>query len=132
MIGFGWAPGLLLAGAAVLPLVLHLLHRTRWRPVAWPAMRLLDDLATRRASRLAVEDLLLLALRVLLLVLIALAVARPQWTPPVAVEDAGGPLAGVLLVDDSLAAAARDSDGRPRLAAQQALAAAWLEGPATS
>lgn len=126
MISFGWAPGLALAATAAVPVALHLLHRTRWVPVPWPAMRLLADLATRRGTRLAVEDLLLLALRVLLLCALALTIARPRWSEPVAAADRHGRIAGVMLVDDGTPAALRGANGTPRLELARELTRTWL------
>ena len=126
MIGFTWIAGLLFALTAVVPLLLHLLRRTRWIAVPWPAMRLLQDLATRRGSRLAVEDLLLLAVRILLICAIALTAARPTWTQPPADTPRRGPIAGVLLLDDGLTAAARVANGDQRFDRQRELGLEWL------
>lgn len=125
MISLGWPLGLALAAGAAVPVVLHLLHRTRWREVAWPAMRLLADVATRRGARLALEDVLLLLLRILLICAVALAVARPRWEEPVATDQRRGRVAAALLLDDGLPSGIRDH-GTVRLAREQELATAYL------
>ncbi len=126
MIALGWPVGLALAAGAAVPVVLHLLHRTRWRTVPWPAMRLLTDVATRRGSRLALEDILLLTLRILLICAVALAIARPRWEEPVATDQRRGRVAAALLIDDGLPAGVRDH-GTARLVREQELAAAYLD-----
>jgi len=70
---------LLLFGAAAIsvPIVIHLLNRRRTRRVEWAAMRFLRASIEKNERRLEIEDLILLALRCLLLILLALALARP-------------------------------------------------------
>ncbi len=125
MITLGWPLGLALAAGAVVPVALHLLQRTRWRSVPWPAMRLLADVATRHGSRLALEDLLLLLVRVLLICAVALTIARPQWAEPVAAEHRRGRVAAAVLIDDGLPSGIREQR-TTRLAQQQQLATAYL------
>ena len=126
MIAAAWPWGLALATTAVVPLVLHLLHRTRWHPVAWPAMRLLRDVATRRGARLALQDVLLLILRMLLLTTIAITVARLQWREPSPPDLRSGRVAGVVLVDDGLPSGALAAQDRPLLDRQKELGLAYL------
>jgi len=126
VIAAAWPWGLALATTAVVPLVLHLLHRTRWHPVAWPAMRLLRDVATRRGARLALQDVLLLILRMLLLMAIAITVARLQWREPSPPDLRSGRVAGVVLVDDGLPSGALAAQDRPLLDRQKELGLAYL------
>src|SRR5438067_1846422 len=69
----------MLAGiaGAVLPLVLHLLNRARYRNVEWGAMMFLglDETGQRRSSRF--KELTLLALRMSIVAALAVALARP-------------------------------------------------------
>ena len=69
---------LLAAAAAVLPLALHLWWRRKPRPVPFSTLRFLDDAVarTRRSSRLT--HLLVLLLRMLAVLLVAAAFARPK------------------------------------------------------
>lgn len=69
----------MLAGlsAAVLPIVLHLLSRARYRRVEWGAMIFLEDTRSRQLDRSRLARYLLLLLRVLAIAAIALAFARP-------------------------------------------------------
>ena len=69
---------LLAAAAAVLPLALHLWWRRKPRPLPFSTLRFLDDAVarTRRSSRLT--HLLVLLLRMLAVLLVAAAFARPK------------------------------------------------------
>lgn len=104
------APGFLVAGAALalVPLALHMLARTPPERRALPTARFLTvDRRTRLRMRRP-SDLLLLALRMALLVLLGAAFARPEWLPErsgesvVVLLDAGADMAPVW--DDALAA----------------------------
>jgi hypothetical protein len=94
------APLFLLGGLAVLvPLALHLLHRRRPRPVNFSTVRFLHQALaeTRRARRL--NNLTVLLLRMLVILLLALAFARPKvrfasWLP-------AGPRTVVVVLDAS-------------------------------
>jgi hypothetical protein len=71
-------PALLVGAAlAVVPLIIHLLNRQRYKPMQWAAMRfvLAAYRKTRRRARL--ENLLLLLLRMAAIALLALAISRP-------------------------------------------------------
>jgi hypothetical protein len=93
--------------AAAAPVLLHIAHRQKFRRVDWGAMRFLQDMLARRRRRLAVDNWLLLAIRVAILACLALALARPQW---VGINGQGdriarsGRVAAVICVDDSLSA----------------------------
>src|SRR5262245_24524092 len=70
----------MLAGLAgvLLPVLAHLLSRKRYDSVDWGAMQFLElDPSARRNLRL--EDLLLLLVRMLLVALLAIALARPWF-----------------------------------------------------
>jgi Mg-chelatase subunit ChlD len=72
-----------LAGAAV-PLVLHLLSRARYQSVEWGAMLFLEGLESRQQYSGRVNQVLLLALRMGMVALLAIALAEPvlqQWSP---------------------------------------------------
>ena len=69
----------LLGGLALLaaPIIIHLLNKRRYQIVNWAAMDFLLEAVTQNRRRLRLEDLILLLLRMLLLALVILAVARP-------------------------------------------------------
>ncbi len=61
------------AGAVSIPIIIHLLHRRRFRIVPWAAMRFLLAAQRKNSRRIRLEQLLLLALRCLMMLLLALA-----------------------------------------------------------
>jgi hypothetical protein len=73
-----------LAGAASIPIIIHLLNRKRYRVVPWAAMRFLLAAQKRTTRKLRIEQWLLLAIRTLLIVLLILAmVSVLSWMEPV-------------------------------------------------
>ncbi len=66
--------GLLLAAV---PVVLHLLMRSRPKKIDFPALRLLENIRKQNSQRMRLRHIGLLLLRILVLVLLVLAVARP-------------------------------------------------------
>src|SRR5688500_16827025 len=71
-------------GGALVPLVLHFLARARCRDVSWGAMMFLDGMDPRQARDARLRQWVLLALRMLIVGLLAVALARPvlrsRWT----------------------------------------------------
>jgi len=65
------------AAAASLPLLIHLLHKSRFKVVPWAAMHLLDPRQLAQKRRIRMENLLLLLVRCLIPVVLALLMARP-------------------------------------------------------
>lgn len=118
-----WAfvhPGLAFASLALaaIPIAIHLLSRRRYHRVTWAAMRFLQRAHRRTRRRTRLEQWLLLALRTAIMLLIALALARPltqRWSAFSAVR--GQRIDRVLLIDDSGSMNARRGDGRIDFAA---------------
>ena len=94
---------LLLAGLGALsvPILIHLLNRARGHRVVWAAMRFLHASLARNQRRLTIENWLLLALRCLLLAVLALALARPTFQNPALVSLNRTAVTGVILLDQS-------------------------------
>ena len=96
-------PGLVIGTSlAAVPLLIHLLNRQRHRPLAWGAMRFVIAAYRKTRRRVQLENLLLLLLRMGVVALLALCVARPF----VGSDGALGPLTEarqdvVLVVDAS-------------------------------
>lgn len=103
-------PGLA-AGAAVaaVPILIHILSRRRVRVVRWAAMEFLLAALKRRRRRVRIEQLLLLALRVLVALLLALMIARPFLRPAAAAALLGSAprTERIIVLDDSLSMSAR-------------------------
>lgn len=104
---------IMLAGlaGAMLPLVLHLLSRARFRSVRWGAMIFLggEDPVQSRRSRL--REAILLAIRMLMVATLAIALARPVLAP--AGEKMDGPACTVIILDRS-ASMLVEQNGPPR------------------
>ena len=106
--------GLLIAGAglAAIPLVIHLLSRRAYRNEPWAAMQFLLSAQQATRRRLRVEQWLLLALRMLIVALVGVTLARP-FAASSSVIGSMGSAAGsrVIVIDDSLSMQARRDDG---------------------
>src|SRR5579871_4964105 len=57
-------------GAVSVPIIIHLLHRRRFRIVQWAAMRFLLAAQRKNSRRIRLEQLVLLALRCLMVMLL--------------------------------------------------------------
>src|SRR6059036_3664357 len=92
-------PWSMVAGGALIsaPIIIHLINRMRFKRIRWAAMEFLLKSQKRNRRRLIIEQLILLALRILLVLLAglllarflsdALAFTRPQNTLHVVVLD---------------------------------------------
>src|SRR5437773_10075730 len=71
----------LLLGAAAfsIPIIIHLFHKSRFKIVKWGAMHLLEAVLRTNQRRIQIEQWILLAIRCIIPVLLALAMARPLW-----------------------------------------------------
>jgi hypothetical protein len=101
-------------GGAAVPLALHFLSRSRFRTVDWGGMMFLADVPGRRASGASVRQWTLLALRMAIVGLLSVALARPVvaglWG-----DDAPGHRLVVLVLDCSASMAADEPAGRTRM-----------------
>jgi hypothetical protein len=88
----------------LIPLIIHLLNRRRFRRVEWAPMRYLKLTIQRNRRRIQIEQLLLLLLRMALPVLLFLFLARPLLNPTGLERWLGssGRVSHVIVVDDSL------------------------------
>lgn len=95
-------PALLLGALAFLvPLIIHLLNRQRFRRRAWAAMEFLLAAYKKQRRRVRTENLLLLLLRCLIPILLALAIARPVLRSAAGLLGIGSTAHHVLVVDAS-------------------------------
>src|SRR2546428_4167268 len=99
------------AAAASIPIALHFFFRSRYRTVPWAAMKFLLLSIEQTSRRLKFQELLLLLLRVTLLVLLALALARPLSS---VVRGSGGgeAIEAVFLFDLSTSMGASDGGNK--------------------
>ncbi|MBM3993658.1 MAG: hypothetical protein FJ303_05835 [Planctomycetes bacterium] len=95
------SPFLLVAAALIsLPIIIHLINRMRFQRIQWAAMEFLLKAQKRTQRRLIIEQLLLLALRCLLIGLVGFLVLR--FTGCGDNSDAGKPNRHIVLLDDTL------------------------------
>lgn len=104
-------PMLAIIGASLIaiPILIHLLARRRKKPIRWGAMRFLLEAYKKQRKRMTLEQLILLATRCLVLLLLALALGRPALEAAGLLGDGSGRTI-YLLLDNSLAARATDGD----------------------
>ena len=108
--------GILALGALAftVPLVIHLLFRSRFRTIEWGAMHLLDSVVRINRRRIQLMHLLLLLLRCMLPVLLAFCLARPVLTGFRSLPG-DAPQSIVIAIDDSRSMSARDETGLTRM-----------------
>jgi len=89
--------------AAVIPVVLHLVMQGRPKAYEFPALRFIRLRLAANQRRFRLKHLLLLALRVLLLVLLGVALARPtlRWLAAGSFGSRESPVAAVIVIDTS-------------------------------
>jgi hypothetical protein len=108
------APAMLLAlfGVAI-PIAIHLINRRRAQRVRFPALEFLLKSNLKLARRLKVKQVLLLAMRISIFLLIPLAMARPALDCSGTGETPDGrlPTSVLLLIDDSSSMSAPRGSG---------------------
>src|SRR5258706_9853010 len=93
--------GLILASV---PIIIHLWNRRQFRLVEWAPMKYIKLTVQTNRRRMRIEQFLLLAVRVLVVAMLFLALARPAFSR----SGAGGWLASrsrasrVVVIDDSM------------------------------
>lgn len=121
--------GLAVAGVVgiLIPIVIFLLWRQRRTPVPWAAMRFLMEAFRKHRRRLQIEQLLLLAIRCLIIALLGFALARPLLEGT-GLLDGGGSRTVYLVVDDGIASGVEEEPGATALDKHVAGALAIVEG----
>ena len=124
--------GLAVAGAVsiLVPILIHLLSRQRRRPIKWAAMRFLLEALRKHRRRLQLQQLLLLAVRCLILAVLGAALARPLLQAAGMLDGAGSRVV-YLLIDNGLASGARTvQNGERRSALEKSIdvAVSLVEG----
>jgi hypothetical protein len=114
--------------AALVPIVIHLWNRRRYREVSWAAMEYLLAALRRNSRRILVEQWVLLAIRTLILLLFALALAQPllAWLPSLGGSLGGGQTHWVMVVDVSYSMATT-RDGKTRMERAKELASQLVQ-----
>ena len=102
---------LLALAAASIPLLLHLLNRSRLRTIEFSSLRFLKELQKTRIRRIKINNILLMLLRIGLIVFAVLAFARPALQGSIGLPGAHAATTAVILIDDSFSMALRDERG---------------------
>lgn len=110
------------AGAATIPVIIHLFNRSRFRVVPWGAMHLLEPVVRVNRKRIRIEQIILLVVRAMIPVLLAVCMAAPVLT---GCENLAGNAKSSLVVvlDNSYSMAAGGANANFDEARQQAIAA---------
>ncbi len=88
-----------LAALAVVPILIHLLHRPRPKDQPFPSVMFLKKCARKSRAWASLKNLLLMALRAAAVILIVFAVARPRLAGAAQVRDQG--VVAAIVLDDS-------------------------------
>ncbi|MFN3167839.1 MAG: BatA domain-containing protein [Phycisphaeraceae bacterium] len=94
-----WAAGAVVAIG--LPLLAHLLSRSRYRDAVFPATRFIRQAVEQTTRIEQPRHRLLMLLRWLLLLLVVLAFMRPRWLPEAEAQSGDGGMVVVVLLDAS-------------------------------
>lgn len=100
--------GMLLAG---IPILIHILNRSRFHVEPWGAMMFLRDAVQVRSQRIRIEQIFLLALRCLFFILAALALAGP--ISKLGKSQADDATTQVLIIDNSYSMQQGQGQDRP-------------------
>ncbi len=109
----------LAVAAGLIPVLIHLLNRRRFRRVPWAAMSLLLAANRRSTRRMRLEHWLLMLARIGVMLLLGLAIARPYVPATALIPSTTSRVHRVVVIDNSLSMSARGSDGRTGFAAAQ-------------
>lgn len=110
------------AFAALLPLVIHLISRRRVATVDFSSLRFLKELERRKIRRIRLRQIALLIVRSLIILSVALSLARPTLTGAAA-RGAGRARSSIAIVLDNSASMIRSGEGGDLLSSARARAA---------
>jgi Mg-chelatase subunit ChlD len=104
--------------AAALPVLVHLVRRTRARRLEFPSLMFLRRIEQKTIRKRRLRNLLLLALRSAALFLLAMAFARPYFTTESHADGGANRMLTVILIDTSYSARYGGAFDRARLSAR--------------
>src|SRR4051812_49064774 len=108
-------------GAAVIPLVLHLLSKARYRTVEWGAMMFLQPTRMRASQNTKIKQTMLLALRTAILATLAIALARPVLRAGAGASGDEARVHAIVVLDRSASMSAVENSRTRFAAAKQAV-----------
>lgn len=94
---------LFLAGIGLLlaPYIIHQIRRPEREPLKFSSLLFIPNMPQEVIERRRIQHILLMMLRMLVLLLLAMAFSRPVWKAPVAFEIGDGPAYHLVLLDTS-------------------------------
>lgn len=101
--------------AVGIPLAMHFFYRANYRPLPWGAMKFLRLSIEQTSRRLRFQELILLIIRILVLFILAMALARPASRALTAGSGRGESIDAFLIIDTSYSMGARETDRETRL-----------------
>ncbi len=116
--GLAWAA----LAAGVIPVLVHLINRRRFRKVPWAAMSFLLAANRRSAKRMRLEQFLLMAVRIAIVLLAGFAIARPFIPDNQLMTMRSSRVHRIVVLDNSLSMQAKRPDGRTRFEVARAVA----------
>lgn len=90
------------ASAASIPVIIHLLHRRKYKRVQWAAMLFLKNAIRRSRNRIRLENLLLMLIRMLILIALAFAISKPYMEHSLLAGAFDTPTAYYFVIDNSI------------------------------
>lgn len=96
--------------AFTIPLIIHILNRSRFKTVEWGAMHLLESVIKVNHKRFRIDQLILLLVRCAIPILLALCLAKPVLTGAFPLQE-NAPVSLVILLDTSYSMDAVDPAG---------------------
>lgn len=101
-----------LLGLVGIPLLIHLIRRRKLRVVQWAAMEFLLQSQKKQKKRLRIEELILLALRMIIVALAVMAFARPVLRAGIPLFSQNARVYSIIVLDNSYSMDHRGPDGR--------------------
>lgn len=115
-------PFTMIAGALLIssPIIIHLINRMRYKRVRWAAMEFLLKSQKRSRRKLIIEQMILLFLRILMVLLVGLLLARFVGCENTGTE--GAQTFHVILIDDTLSTSdtTRNAEGQSKAVLDEA------------
>jgi hypothetical protein len=100
------------AWAAAVPLLIHLLYRRRARQDVLSTLRFLKAGFAANRRRMRLRHFLVLALRILAILFVVAALARPAYQGPILVRKGTVPVSAVIVLDNSVSMSYEQGGGR--------------------
>ena len=124
LIGFGFGSGWMLAWslAAGIPILIHYWNKRRYAQTDWAAMQFLLAALDKRSRRLHLEQILLLAIRIAIILALAFALADPFISSSTSAGDSSIRRVHTVLVVDTSYSMSAKSNGETALESAKQLA----------